>query len=249
MNRHLAAFAVAAAALAAPPISAQTVADGEALYTRHCLVCHRANGFGYPPGIPALAGSENLEDAYRIVWNIHMGQGYMPPFPGLGPEQIAALATYVRGAWGNGLDPVSTETVNELLEEIGPAEEPEIAARSIWDGVYTRAQAERGQQVTRAACGLCHGSRLNGVPDDNDMTAGPPLARAYFLRVWEGRTLGSLLGYSRWTMPVANPGFLSDEDYAAIIAYQLALTGAPAGATPLPADVRTLGHITIGPKP
>jgi mono/diheme cytochrome c family protein len=222
-------------------------ADGEALYAQHCAVCHTVDGAGFPPNIPALAGSQGLEDPFTLVANTHAGGAYMPPFPTLGAEEIAAIASYVRGAWGNGLSPVTTEEVAALMEEVADPDAPEL--RSIWDGVYTREQAARGQQMARAACGLCHGSRMNGVPDDNDMRPGPPLARAYFLRVWDGRTLGSFFTYSKWTMPQANPGFLPDEDYAAIVAYALSLTGAPAGSTPLPTSARELGYIMIGPKP
>jgi mono/diheme cytochrome c family protein len=194
-------------------------ADGEALYAQHCAVCHTVDGAGFPPNIPALAGSQGLEDPFTLVANTHAGGAYMPPFPTLGAEEIAAIASYVRGAWGNGLSPVTTEEVAALMEEVADPDAPEL--RSIWDGVYTREQAARGQQM----------------------------ARAYFLRVWDGRTLGSFFTYSKWTMPQANPGFLPDEDYAAIVAYALSLTGAPAGSTPLPTSARELGYIMIGPKP
>ena len=53
---------------------------------------------------------------------------------------------------------------------------------SVWEGVFTEAQANRGQAVYDGACGLCHGRRLNGAPDDPDMRSTPPLARAKFLR-------------------------------------------------------------------
>ncbi|MCC6306213.1 MAG: c-type cytochrome [Rhodobacteraceae bacterium] len=236
-----------AALLALAPAGAAPAADGEALYVQNCALCHTVDGRGFPPGIPALKGSANLADPFTLVANTHAGGAYMPPFPALGAEEIAAIATYVRGAWGNGLGPVTTEEVAALMATTADAAAP--APRTIWDGVYSRDQAARGQQVARGACGLCHGSRLNGVPDDNDMKPGPPLARAYFLRVWDGRTLGAAFTYSKWTMPQANPGFLPDEDYAAVVAYMLSLTGAPPGAEPLPADARALGYITIGPKP
>jgi mono/diheme cytochrome c family protein len=248
MFRFPAAATLATAlCLAAAPGLADPRAGAE-LYARHCAICHQANGAGFPPGIPALNGSYALEDAYTLVANTHVGGFYMPAFPELDAAEIAAIAGYVRNAWDNAHGEVTVEEVAALMEEAA-GDMPQVTQRSIWDGVYTRDQARRGQELARAACGMCHGTRMNGVPDDNDMRAGPPLARAYFLREWEGRSLGTLFTYSKWTMPQANPGFLPDEDYAAIIAFTLSLTDVPPGRQELPADAVTLGHIMIGPRP
>lgn len=247
MFRFPPAATLFAALCLAPPGLADPRA-GVALYAQHCAICHQANGAGHPPGIPALNGSYALEDAYALVANTHVGGFYMPAFPELDAAEIAAIAGYVRNAWDNAHGEVAVEEVAALMEEAA-GDMPQVTQRSIWDGVYTRDQARRGQELARAACGMCHGTRMNGVPDDNDMRAGPPLARAYFLREWEGRSLGTLFTYSKWTMPQANPGFLPDEDYAAIIAFTLSLTDVPPGRQELPADAVTLGHIMIGPRP
>lgn len=250
-TRRLAACGAAALLLAGPmPATAQQTAapDGVELYQSECAICHRDNGRGFPPGIPALDGSPSLEDPYVLVANTHIGGAYMPPFPDLTAEQIAAIADHVRNAWGNDHGTVAVEEVAALMEEAAGFAD-EYPRRSIWDGVYTRAQARRGQGLARSACGMCHGTRMNGVPDDNDMVAGPPLARAYFLREWEGQSMGVVFTYSKWTMPQANPGFLPDEDYAAIMAYMLSLTGAPEGREELPDSAVALGHIIIGPEP
>ncbi|MGC5198578.1 hypothetical protein, partial [Aphanothece microscopica] len=66
---------------------------------------------------------------------------------------------------------------------------------------------------------------------------------------WDGRSLGMLYTYSRLTMPQSNPGFLPDEDYAAIVAHMLAVSGAPAGTDALPADPVALGAILIRESP
>ncbi len=244
MKRSLFAAVAAFTVPAAVPTHAS---DGMELFGTHCAICHQASGTGYPPAIPPLNGSQNLDDPYTLVSFVHSGGAYMPPFPTLDAADITAIADYVRGAWSNSLPPVSQDEVAGIMAEVAYPDVPEL--RTIWDGVYTRAQAEQGMQVTRGACGLCHGTRLNGAPDDNDMVPGPPLARAYFIREWNGRTLGSVFSYSRATMPKANPGFLSDEEYAAIIAYMLQASGAPAGQTELPADPQALGYIMIEPQP
>ncbi|MDH3264841.1 MAG: cytochrome c, partial [Paracoccaceae bacterium] len=207
--------------------------------------CHRPEGNAFPPRIPALRGSENAGDLWIIVKNVREGQGLMPPFPTLSTEDIAAVASYVRTSWDNAYGPVTPEEVAALEAEFAPAGE----TRTIWDGVYTQAQADRGKAVFTSPCGLCHGSRLNGAPDDQDMVPAPPLARDKFLRVWNGRTLGALYSYTYNTMPQSNPAFLPEEDYLGIIAHMLATSGAPAGDTPLPLDVPVLAHILIVPQP
>lgn len=241
----LAALALAVPA-ALPSAQAQTAMErGADLYARHCAACHRPEGNAYPPRIPALRGSASLEDLWILVKNVREGGGMMPPFPTLTTEDIAAVASYVRTSWGNGFGPVTPDAVAALEADFAPPGE----TRTIWDGVYTEEQAAHGKAVFTAPCGLCHGSRLNGAPDDQDMVPAPPLARDKFLRVWNGRSLGALFSYSLNTMPQANPGFLPEEDYLGIIAHMLATSGAPAGDTPLPPDVIALGHILIVPKP
>ena len=36
-------------------------------------------------------------------------------------------------------------------------------ARSVWDGVYTTAQAARGEAAYAQNCGFCHGANLAGT--------------------------------------------------------------------------------------
>jgi cytochrome c len=116
---------------------------------------------------------------------------------------------------------------------------------SINDGVFTEAQAKRGQSAYSAPCGWCHGRRLNGAPDDPDMQSTPPIARAKFLRNWQGRSLAALFVYTKETMPTNNPGALTDQEYIDIIAYMLTTSGMPAGERELPTDPVALAGILI----
>src|SRR5512141_1130336 len=59
-------------------------------------------------------------------------------------------------------------------------------ARSITEGVYSAAQAARGQQLYKAQCAECHGTALEG-------TIGSPLAGDSFLVDWSGRALANLV--------------------------------------------------------
>ncbi len=219
----------------------ETGLDGRQLYAEHCALCHGDSGTGRPPAFPALAGNERLGNAARIVRAVREGIGNMPAFPALDAVATAAVASYVRGAWANDLGAVTADAAAAVLDRLGDAG----PAASVWDGVYTEAQAARGRQVYSGACALCHGRRLNGAPDDPDMVSTPPLARARFLRVWAGRSLAALLAYTRLTMPEDNPASLSDEEYVDVVAYLLSMSRTPAGESELPADSRDLANIII----
>lgn len=215
--------------------------QGRQLYEQHCALCHGDSGGGRSTVFPALNGNERLGNAARIVRALREGIGNMPAFPALSAAETAAVASYVRGAWTNGFGAVTADDAAAVLARLADAE----PAASVWDGVFSEDQAARGRQVYFGACGLCHGRRLNGAPDDPDMLSTPPLARARFLRVWEGRSLATLLAYTRLTMPEDNPASLSDEEYADVVAYMLSMSRMPAGDDQLPADARGLANITI----
>jgi mono/diheme cytochrome c family protein len=123
--------------------------------------------------------------------------------------------------------------------------EPPAQTISIWDGVFTQAQAQRGKIAYTGPCGRCHGYKLDGAPDDPDMLPAPPVAGPKFLRKWDDRTLAALFEYTRATMPENNPSYLSDQEYADVIAYMLAASGAPAGQDALRADQRSLARIVV----
>lgn len=81
------------------------------------------------------------------------------------------------------------------------------------------------------------------------MSSGPPLAGTAFLRAWEGRTLAALFEYTRTTMPVRNPGQLSDQQYIDVIAYMLNNGDAPSGTDKLMPDIEILSDIVIENEP
>ena len=218
---------------------------GQQLYEQHCALCHQDSGAGNPPTFPALSGNDKLGNAARIVRSITIGTSRMPPFPALTAEDIASLAHYIRNAWANDFGGVTTEDVTAVLE----GSENTDSMVSAWDGVFTEVQATRGEAVYTGACAFCHGRRLNGAPDDPDMRSAPPLARARFLRIWEGRSLATLFAYARVTMPEDNPNSLTDQENVDVMAYMLSVGGMPAGDVELEADPRSLARVVIGPRP
>jgi quinoprotein glucose dehydrogenase len=117
--------------------------------------------------------------------------------------------------------------------------------RSIWDGVFTEAQAKRGQAAYTGPCNRCHGSKLDGAQDEPDMLPSPPVAGAKFLRRRDGQPLAVLFEYTRATMPSNNPGFLTDQEVVDILAYMLLVSGAPAGLEELRPDSQALLGITV----
>ena len=87
--------------------------------------------------------------------------------------------------------------------------------QSTWSGVYTDAQAARGETVYNANCAVCHGDNLGG----NEM--GPELAGNSFVGFWDGLSLGDLLMVMSVSMPQDNPGSLDTAEYVDVIAYML----------------------------
>jgi mono/diheme cytochrome c family protein len=131
------------------------------------------------------------------------------------------------------------------------ADEPAAAGlpTSIWDGVYTEAQARRGELIYPSICGRCHGRKLDGAPDDPDFLPAPPIAGPKFLRQWNGASLAALFEYTQTAMPSMNPGSLSDREFADVVAYTLEVTGAPPGPAELVPDAGAMAGIAIEPEP
>ena len=232
-------------AVAQPVVDSVVFGQGLQLYQDHCALCHQDAGTGNPPRFPALSGNDQLGNPGRIVSTIRQGTGTMPPFPDLTAAEISAVATYIRNAWANGFGGVTTADATAVLKGL----EADGDLASVWDGVFTDVQAERGRATYPGACGLCHGRRLNGAPDDPDMRSTPPLARARFLRNWDGRSLATLFEYARATMPEDNPGSLTDEEYVDVIAYMLSVGGMPAGEAELRPDLGRLARVVIEQQP
>jgi cytochrome c553 len=112
-------------------------------------------------------------------------------------------------------------------------------SNSIWDGIYTDAQAERGAEEYAARCASCHAADLRG--DSNS----PSLLGMSFMFIWEGRTLGELFGRISTEMPTDQPGSLSAQSYAAILAFILRSNEFPAGNTELASTEAALSEIAI----
>jgi mono/diheme cytochrome c family protein len=106
-------------------------------------------------------------------------------------------------------------------------------------GIFTSAQATRGEQGFVANCISCHGSDLAGGE------RAPALAGDLFLRRWQGRSVGDLFRRIRATMPQQSPRSLTDSAYINIISFIIQANGFPSGGTALSADLVELDKILL----
>jgi mono/diheme cytochrome c family protein len=108
--------------------SSLLLAFGETVYKTHCASCHAVDGRGMPPEYPPLAGNPSIQmqsavNPIRMVLNGGFPPGTagnpmpygMPPFAQtLSDDEVAAVVTYIRAAWGNRGAAVSARDANQL---------------------------------------------------------------------------------------------------------------------------------------
>ena len=118
---------------------AAALARGKAVYESVCGICHGPDGMGKPGVAPQLAGSEWVlaKGHNRLAhiaqlgvmgpitvagkeWNMAMA-GMGAPLP---DEDLAAVLTYIRGAWGNKAGPVTAGDIKQVRAEIGKSAAP-----------------------------------------------------------------------------------------------------------------------------
>jgi len=110
------------------PESSLLLHFGQTVYETHCASCHAADGRGMPPEYPPLAGNPSIQmqsavNPIRMVLNGGFPPGTsgnprpygMPPFAQqLSDDEVAAVVTYIRAAWGNQGTAISSRQANEL---------------------------------------------------------------------------------------------------------------------------------------
>jgi mono/diheme cytochrome c family protein len=118
------------------------VAKGEVVYNMLCFACHQTSGMGSPGQYPPLAGSEWAQGPAERVIRIplkgltgpiqvkgHTWTGVSMPAFGTTPpldddENLAAVLTYVRQAWGNKAPPITPEQVKAIRAAIASRSSP-----------------------------------------------------------------------------------------------------------------------------
>jgi S-disulfanyl-L-cysteine oxidoreductase SoxD len=119
------------------------------------------------------------------------------------------------------------------------AQDAPSGSRSVWDGVYTQEQAGRGHSLYGQHCASCHGEALTGGE------VAPALAGGDFLSNWNGLTVGDLFERIRRSMPQDDPGRLTRQENADVLAYLLSFNKFPAGNMELAHDTQVLKQIRI----
>ena len=117
---------------AADKPSSDVASAGQAIYGDTCSACHESNGKGVADTFPALRGnavvqSDNAATVIRIILNGGRATATdqrptgleMPSFGWkLSDAQVAAVASYIRSAWGNAAAPVSASQVSGVRKAV-----------------------------------------------------------------------------------------------------------------------------------
>jgi mono/diheme cytochrome c family protein len=117
--------------------------------------------------------------------------------------------------------------------------------KSQWDAVFTEEQAKRGEPLYTQHCSSCHGPDLGG----GEMAPG--LVGGDFSSNWNDLTIGQLFDRMRTSMPQNNPGSLSRQQNADILAFVLHRGSAPGGTTELPTQsevLNTIKYVAMDPR-
>ena len=151
--------------------------------------------------------------------------------------KVEIIAPILFGLTLNALRPPSSDPPAVSLRQNAAA----ASARSVWDGVYTEAQKKRGAAIYLRECSGCHGEALKGGESTRALTGSD------FEESWDGKTVADLFIKIRQTMPPRpdQPGKLSLQQEADVIAHILGANDFPAGSVERPQDVELLKGIRI----
>ncbi len=124
---------------------------------------------------------------------------------------------------------------------------PQAPVKTVLDGVFSEAQAKRGEAAYAANCGLCHGADLEGI-------SAPELIGTHFLERWREDMLDTIYNYIKDNMPqgrAPDAPRIPDTDYLDILTHILNVNGFRAGASDLTADLveRVMLVGKNGPQP
>ena len=122
------------------------------------------------------------------------------------------------------------------LDDVRRRQEP---TRSVWDSVYTDAQAARGDSLYKESCAKCHGATLAGTNDGNALTG------ENFLANWNGLAVVELYEKIRTTIPPEKPKSIVGPPLADIVAYLFAQNHFPSGTKTLSDSADALKNIKI----
>ena len=124
-----------------------------------------------------------------------------------------------------------------------PVHAGQDSTKTVWDGVYTKAQAQKGEAIYNEKCSKCHGSDAGGGD-------APSLSDSGFAGDWDGLTVLQLFDRTRSSMPQDAPQSLSREETVSLMAYIFSKNNFPAGEIDLSERGEMLGIIKyVATKP
>jgi cytochrome c553 len=219
--------------------TSEQAARGKAGYEGVCARCH---------GVPLTGGGADEGPALK-------GSGFLSHWNN---DTLASLYTKIRDTMprttpGTISDEVKIEILAYLLQQNGfPAGSAEltrdlptldsvrIVQRGVWDGIFTAAQADRGQAAAaQGRCTGCHGTELGGTD------RAPALKGPAFVANWEDGSVNRLFAKIRDTMPPSNTDQLAAATKLDVVAFILRENGFPPGSVELPSDAGALDTIQI----
>jgi hypothetical protein len=127
--------------------------------------------------------------------------------------------------------PVAVPEAADIAAPASPSEPSADADPSIYSGIYTAAQAARGEQVQAKNCSVCH------APDD--------WAQGGLLTGFTGHSVFDFVESLRATMPMDGPGRLSYQEYVDITAFIFKINDVPAGSDELTTDEAELANVRV----
>ena len=130
--------------------------------------------------------------------------------------------------------------ISVLIVVVVAAQNPP-AKQSAWDGVYSDAQASRGERQYGRSCEQCHGPDLGG----DAVMEIPALTLDSFMTSWNGRSVKDLFDTLKRSMPKDKPGSLDTGAYVDVVAYLLQANKFPSGPRELPRTPEQLEPILI----
>jgi mono/diheme cytochrome c family protein len=110
--------------------------------------------------------------------------------------------------------------------------------RSVWDGVYTEAQAKRGEAIYAERCVRCHGATMMGGTDGAGALIGEK-----FNGNWNGVPLDQMIDRVRASMPLDQPMSLSRQQTVDVLSYVFSANKIPTGQSELPRQAEMLSLI------
>jgi quinoprotein glucose dehydrogenase len=110
---------------------------------------------------------------------------------------------------------------------------------TVWSGVYSKTEAERGKQAYAQLCSRCHGTDMKG-----GLTA-PSLIGAKFFDRWHDLRLADVVAYLQAAMPREHEFYVPADSARAIVGLMLKESGVPAGREAMATDVRVQREILI----